>query len=1295
MKKRILILTGLLLLGTPILAQQQPTINSPAGAVANGSSNMQFWSRAGNSNAQGLNNQFGTLWNSPLYTITTNKYRMKLNGDVNYSVANDVAPRNGYLLLGPDMPMYSGGNPELYNNFGAFSLLHLSGSEGNYAQYFGHRNWMKTGITFTDNNDMSYFGLRRVGTGFDITETALVWADNSGATSGPDDFVLRFNSGDNLNTYNNDLTNSDDTDGLHVARFAGTGHFALGNTFGVNAPGTPAALYVRPQSLLHMSYQYRFNAATPQVNEDFGFMQITYRRANGTGTDLIGQGELATDGLRFGIDNQAFNSGTTPYLNSYLRWQEASSFIIQTEDDGAANIEQNERIRFTSIGALVANHGAAYGGLITPAAASNTTRIGISHNGLIPVSKPLSLLHLGYQTFGGGNDGWRPWMDVGIFTSNGTDQIFLGLKPEAGSNVLGDRQDAVLNWGDNQTGAGSADNFRMIFTSAPGGTAPATGGNGLEGMRMTPTTATGIFTGIGGDPTSNQYGPTGNSINPTATLEVNSWGNTNAAGGSSGLRFTNLNSTSPTIANAGLGVLSVDAEGDVVYVPYPNGLACWDLNGNGVFDVATEDLNPNGIPDAGDCQGQQGNQGIAGPQGPAGPAGATGPAGPVGPQGIQGVQGPIGLTGSTGPQGPNGLVGAQGPTGPIGPAGPSTGAHNGTSMSNIEANKVAFGQDLNELGSPARLRNSREVPMNNFNILFTDNAATGTATMNRIGIGTISPTAKLDVYNGIVAATTSPTGINIVNNQPSSNGQSFGEKITVGGNAAFNTGEQIIVAPGTTSTTGTLINISGPRPGSNIHIGVSGNAVVTGLPNVNIGVQGIGRNARNNHGGQFVANGVVGSLINRGVEGQSSGSGASENTAVYATTTGGGTTNYGVRTIAISNVGLNYGIYSSINLMNASSRAGYFSGPVQVTGAPLIGSDQQFKTNVNPLSGSLKLLQATRPVTYFMDSVNYAQFNFDTKRQFGFIAQQLETVFPNLVYESVHPAEYDSLGNEITPAVPYKSVNYTAIIPINTQAIIELNNKVDAASLSDQSIKTNVQNLSGSLQKVLDMRGVSYDWVHNAHPELNLDSANHVGFIAQELQQIDSRLTFVADDSLLHVEYEKVVPILAEAIEELNSEVISKDSIITVLVTENSAQQDEIDDLNNRLSQLENCLSGILPYLCKLSQSAVKANTPDAQEEVRKNLSVTLSDRNTIILDQNVPNPFAEQTVINFSIPETVQKAQIHFYDGYGKLMNSVEVTERGLGSLTVFGSDLSTGVYTYTLVADGQVVATKKMMKQ
>jgi len=114
-----------------------------------------------------------------------------------------------------------------------------------------------------------------------------------------------------------------------------------------------------------------------------------------------------------------------------------------------------------------------------------------------------------------------------------------------------------------------------------------------------------------------------------------------------------------------------------------------------------------------------------------------------------------------------------------------------------------------------------------------------------------------------------------------------------------------------------------------------------------------------------------------------------------------------------------------------------------------------------------------------------------------------------------------------------------------------------------------------------------------------------------------------------------------------------------------------------------------------LSHSAVETNDPAIQEQIRAQLSVKLTNRETIILDQNVPNPFAEQTVINFSIPETVGKAQIHFYNGEGKLMQSLDVVERGLGSITVFGSDLSSGVYTYTLIADGQAVATKRMVKQ
>jgi formylglycine-generating enzyme required for sulfatase activity len=123
------------------------------------------------------------------------------------------------------------------------------------------------------------------------------------------------------------------------------------------------------------------------------------------------------------------------------------------------------------------------------------------------------------------------------------------------------------------------------------------------------------------------------------------------------------------------------------------GLACWDLNGDGIQDAA-EDINLDGLWDSADCQGTAGEQGDVGPQGepgpagpqgdagpegpagPAGPAGAQGEPGPAGPQGEQGIQGdagpagPAGPAGAEGPQGPQGEQGIQGETGSAGPEGP-------------------------------------------------------------------------------------------------------------------------------------------------------------------------------------------------------------------------------------------------------------------------------------------------------------------------------------------------------------------------------------------------------------------------------------------------------------------------------------------------------------------------------------------------------------------------------------------------------------------------------------------------
>ncbi|TXI82366.1 MAG: T9SS type A sorting domain-containing protein [Crocinitomicaceae bacterium] len=560
------------------------------------------------------------------------------------------------------------------------------------------------------------------------------------------------------------------------------------------------------------------------------------------------------------------------------------------------------------------------------------------------------------------------------------------------------------------------------------------------------------------------------------------------------------------------------------------------------------------------------------------------------------------------------------------------------------------------------LNYNTKVNMNDYNLYFTNNNALN---QNHVGIG-------------IDCGLNLPGKLSVVQNHPNS----------------VNSATYSIYAKNNdvSNTAGTIQGVIN---------GISNGVQPTSLFTMNQGAYLEATNSKFNLGVLSYANGTTVPVSNN-TAGAFRATGGVVGIGVNATSVGATSNNFGI--LGSANGGVNsYGIYAAASGSTTTNAAGYFVGDVIANGNYLSSSDQQFKTNIAPVESALKIVSNLNPKSYYFDTVNYDQFNFGSEKQYGFIAQEVETSLPELVHNSVHPGVYDSIGNQIVPATTYKSLNYNAIIPINTQAIKELNVKVDKATLSDQTIKTNVQDLIGSLDKVLEMRGVTYEWNGTNHPNLQLDSVMHIGFIAQEINAIDPLLTFVDEDTLMHVEYDKVVPILAEAIQELNGQVVSQDSIIEVLTNENVAQQAQIEDLNDRLTQLENCLSGILPFLCQMNNSSIQPTQQEVQEQLasllpsaeRTAITVNLSNKNAIVLNQNVPNPFAESTTITYSVPSSVQKAQIHFYDGTGKLINTVDITEHGNGQLNVFANDLSSGVYTYSLIADGQVVSTKRMVKE
>jgi hypothetical protein len=96
------------------------------------------------------------------------------------------------------------------------------------------------------------------------------------------------------------------------------------------------------------------------------------------------------------------------------------------------------------------------------------------------------------------------------------------------------------------------------------------------------------------------------------------------------------------------------------------------------------------------------------------------------------------------------------------------------------------------------------------------------------------------------------------------------------------------------------------------------------------------------------------------------------------------------------------------------------------------------KEDIKNLSGALAIVEQLRPVTYQYRQREFPSMTLPGGKQYGLIAQEVEAILPELVMENVNPAQSDASGNEIVPAVDFKSLNYQELIPLLIKAVQEL-----------------------------------------------------------------------------------------------------------------------------------------------------------------------------------------------------------------------------------------------------------------
>ncbi|MBK9730323.1 MAG: tail fiber domain-containing protein [Chitinophagaceae bacterium] len=227
---------------------------------------------------------------------------------------------------------------------------------------------------------------------------------------------------------------------------------------------------------------------------------------------------------------------------------------------------------------------------------------------------------------------------------------------------------------------------------------------------------------------------------------------------------------------------------------------------------------------------------------------------------------------------------------------------------------------------------------------------------------------------------------------------------------------------------------------------------------------------------------------------------------------------------------------------------------------------------------------------------------------------------------------------------------------------------------SDAILKTGVQPLTDGLSMINLLHPKNYYFDTAQFHFMNLPGTLQYGLIAEDVHQTNPSLVknftipaqYDADGNQIH--------------EALDVSYMNYIGVIPILI---SALQQEDQKVNELQAQLDGC--------CGLG---MRNSSNDGVENVNKQ-SVELKSNHQTYLGQSIPNPNRDQCTIPYYVEESVQHAAIIFIDETGREINRVEIIGRGSGQLTVQSSQLENGVYTYSLIADGNVIGTKKMIKQ
>jgi hypothetical protein len=235
------------------------------------------------------------------------------------------------------------------------------------------------------------------------------------------------------------------------------------------------------------------------------------------------------------------------------------------------------------------------------------------------------------------------------------------------------------------------------------------------------------------------------------------------------------------------------------------------------------------------------------------------------------------------------------------------------------------------------------------------------------------------------------------------------------------------------------------------------------------------------------------------------------------------------------------------------------------------------------------------------------------------------------------------------------------------------------AGYSDERLKKDIKPFGDGLDVIREVELVTYRF--NGVGGIK-DTSTFIGVIAQDVQKV---APYCVRSTSIVVDGEDVAPFQENIIETITSD-SGTQYVVKVMQY----------DMTGLIYAMLNAIKELDSTVTELQAQAPPTVTPtmsgaaDIQVPVQQ---VTLASGRAMLY-QNAQNPAGNTTTINYYVAENAVNAEMIFYDSFGKELKRVALTNKGNASLDVNTTDLAAGIYSYSLVVDGAVIDTLKMMK-